>query len=312
MVDRPIVAAPVAPRIVGHRAPRATGPGGTNGTSTSTAGSASVVTRAPGAQEATPRRYKVRRRRIEIAVGTAVPILLLSLWQLLSETHVLDPRFFPPTTAIWSTGVHLYANGEVPRLLGDTFLRVVQGFALGVAVGLVLGILLGTFRFIRVSLQPITYALWTVPKLTTLPLFLFFFGITSTLPVILLIAIECAFLVLIGTMAAVHQVPETYREAAASFGANRWQTLRYVTFPGALPQIFTSFRIAAGASVLVGVVAEFFDGRTGIGYFILNSYQLFAINQMYVGIVTVSIFGAAWTLLIGGLGRLVVRWQDLS
>jgi ABC-type nitrate/sulfonate/bicarbonate transport system permease component len=267
-----------------------------------------VVERRPGVQETEPRRYKIRRRRIEIALGVTVPVLLLLGWQLASTTGTLDQRFFPAPSDLWSTGVHLYANGQMEDFLRKSFARVFQGFFLGSAAGLLIGIGLGSSRTVRAALEPLVYALWTIPKLALLPLLLLIFGL-GELPVVLLIAIECMFLVLIPTVSAIVSVPEPYREAAASFGASPRQMLRYVTLPAALPQMFVALRLAAGASVLVMVAAEYVDGKPGVGFFIFNSWQLFATKQMYVGIVTVAVAGAIWTLIVTGVGRVLTRWE---
>jgi len=267
-----------------------------------------VVVRRPGKEELDPKRSRTVRRRYEVALGIAVPVLLLVAWEVASKTGLLDTRFFPAPTDLWSTAVSLYRSGDIERFAWESFRRVLEGFFLGSAVGLLAGIGLGSSRMVRAALEPVVYAFWTIPKLALLPLLLLFFGL-GEMPIIILIAIECMFLVLIPTTAAIVAVPESYREAARSFGASSWQQLRSVVLPGALPQIMVAMRLSAGASVLVMVAAEYVDAKSGIGYFIFNSWQLFATNQMYVGIITVAIMGTLWTLLVAWVGRMLTRWQ---
>jgi sulfonate transport system permease protein len=283
-------------------------PAGPRATSAVAAATGRTVTRKPGKEESNPRHTKVVRRRIEIALGIAVPLLLLVGWEVASKTKAIDPLFFPAPTDLWSTGTHLWGSGQIEHLLGTSFRRVLEGFFLGSAAGLLLGIAIGSSRIVRSALQPLVYALWTIPKLSLLPLLLLFFGLGET-PVILLIAIECMFLVLIPTITAIVSVPIPFVEAARSFEASRWQMLRYVTIPAALPQMFVALRLSAGASVLVMVAAEYVDGKSGIGFFIFNSWQLFATKQMYVGIITVAVAGALFTMLVSGIGSYVTRWQ---
>lgn len=293
--------APAAPPAAAvHAAPVASGPA-----------DLLIVERRPGREEVDPRRSKVVRRRLEIALGVSVPILLLVIWEVASKTGALDPNFFPAPTDLWSTGVNLYGSGQIEAYIGISFRRVFEGFAVGSGAALIAGVGIGSSRIVRAALGPVIYALWTIPKLALLPLLLLFFGL-GELPVVILIAVECFFLVLIPTMTAVASVPLTYREALDSFGASRWQMLRYVVLPASLPQMFVALRISAGASVLVMVAAEYVDGKEGLGFFIFNSWQLFATKQMYIGILTVAVLGALFTLLITAIGGYVTRWQRSS
>jgi sulfonate transport system permease protein len=270
-----------------------------------------VVVRLPSQQESNPRRYRNRRRRVEVGLGIVVPILLFVGWEWGSKAGTLDPRFFPAPTDLWSTGVRLFRDGTMGHEIVTSFRRVFEGYFMGIAAALVLGILIGSSHVARAALQPVIYAFWSIPKLALLPLLLLIFGL-GEFPIIVLIAIECFFLVLIPTIAAVATVPEAYREAAMSFNVNRLQMLRYVLVPGALPQIAVALRLGAGASVLVMVAAEYIDGKNGLGFFIFNSWQLFEPKQMYVGIIVVAVLGTIWTLIVQVVGRYLTRWQRES
>jgi NitT/TauT family transport system permease protein/sulfonate transport system permease protein len=302
-----VAVTPVEPKSGNGSAEGRPSPAGVS-TGISPRGTATVVPRRPGREESDPRRSRIVRRRIELALGISVPILLLAGWELASRTGALDRQFFPAPSDLWSTGVNLYSSGQIERLLGTSFRRVFEGFFAGSAAGLLLGVVIGSSRIVRAALEPLVYALWTIPKLALLPLLLLFFGLGET-SVIVLIGIECMFLVLIPTITAIVSVPVPYCEAATSFGASRWQMLRYVTLPAALPQMFVALRLSAGASVLVMVAAEYVDGKTGIGFFIFQSWQLYATKQMYIGILTVAVAGAAFTLVVSAIGRYLTRWQ---
>lgn len=276
-----------------------------------TATDPALVVRVPGQQEADPRRYRNRRRRIEVGLGILIPVLLFVGWEWGSKAGALDPRFFPAPTDLWSTAVRLFRDGTMGHEIVTSFRRVFEGYFMGIAAALILGVLIGSSHVARAALQPVIYAFWAIPKLALLPLLLLFFGLNE-FPIIVLIAIECFFLVLIPTIAAVSTVPEAYREAAMSFNVNPLQMLRYVLVPGALPQMMVALRLAAGASVLVMVAAEYIDGKNGLGFFIFNSWQLFEPKQMYVGIIVVAILGTIWTLIVQAVGRYLTRWQRES
>jgi sulfonate transport system permease protein len=268
-----------------------------------------TVVRTPTARERDPGRFRRRRRRLERGLAWATPLALILLWQWASTAEVIDPRFFPSPTAIWAAGVESWRDGLLVDNAKASFSRVAWGFTLGCGTGIICGIPLGLSRLARAATEPLVYALWTVPKLALLPLLLLIFGLNEK-PIIILIAINCYFLVLIPTMAAVRSVPESYREAAVSFRATRWDMLRHVILPAATPQIFVALRLAAGASILVMVGAEFVQAREGLGHVIWNSWSLFLADRMYVGIVVVAVSGALFTLFIGWVGRRLAPWDE--
>jgi sulfonate transport system permease protein len=175
--------------------------------------------------------------------------------------------------------------------------------------GVAVGITLGVFRTVRVALEPVLYAFWTVPKLALLPLLLLIFGIGEA-PLIVLVALANFFVMLIPTLAAVSSVPTSLREPALSFEASRVQLLRHVLFPAALPQIFIALRLAAGVSILVLIGAEFVQAREGLGQLIWRSWSLFLADRMYVGIVVVSISGAFFAMTIAMLGKRLLPWVE--
>jgi ABC-type nitrate/sulfonate/bicarbonate transport system permease component len=268
-----------------------------------------TVVRTPTAREIDPSRFRRRRRRLERGLAWATPVALILLWQWASSAEMIDPRFFPSPTDIWSAGLKSWRDGLLVDNATASFSRVAWGFTLGCGTGIICGIPLGLSRLARAASEPLVYALWTVPKLALLPLLLLIFGLNEK-PIVILIAINCFFLVLIPTMAAVRSVPESYREAAVSFRASRWDMLRHVILPAATPQIFVALRLAAGASILVMVGAEFVQARKGLGHLIWNSWSLFLADRMYVGIVVVAVSGALFTMFIGWVGRRLAPWDD--
>lgn len=267
-----------------------------------------LVVREAGAEELDPRRFRRRRKRIERTLAALIPLAMLGLWQLAAERGSINTRYFPAPTTIWSTGVELFRDGALVDDMVVSFRRVLLGFVLGSLAGVVCGILLGASRLARAALEPTIYALWTVPKLALLPLLLLMFGIGEA-PIVVLIAINCFFLMLIPTIAAISSVATPYREAASAFGATGLEELWHVLLPAAIPQMFVALRLTAGASILVLVGAEFVQGDEGLGHLIWHSWSLFMADRMYVGIVVVAVSGALFTMFIEAVGRWLTPWD---
>lgn len=270
-------------------------------------GLSSVVTRLPGPAETDPVAFLKRRRRIDNLLRFGVPALLILAWQLSAMVELIDERFFPAPTDIARACVDAIETGVLQEALWISVRRLLLGFALGSVVGILVGFALGVVRPLRVALDPVISALYTVPKLALLPLLLLIFGL-GDMPKVLLVAMSIFFIIVISTVASIVAISESYREPARSFGASPLKTFGHVLLPAVLPEIFVSLRIAAGMAVLVLLGIEFVQGGEGLGYLIWNSWQLFLSDRMYVGIVTVALLGVVFQTIIKWIGQLVTPW----
>jgi ABC-type nitrate/sulfonate/bicarbonate transport system permease component len=261
----------------------------------------------PGRPERDPARYVRRRRWLEIGLAWAVPILLITMWQVAANNRWIDVRFFPGPKAIVDASRDLISSGTLFDAMWASTKRILGGYAIGVVTGVAAGLILGVSGLIRAALEPTLMTLYVVPKIAILPLLLLIFGLGDK-PKIISVAITVFFFMWIQTMEAVIATNNGYKEAMRSFDANAWQMFRYVYLPSSLPQIFVAARLCAGISVLVMVSVEFVQGDDGVGYLIWNSWSLFLATRMYVGIVAVSLMGLVFSMIVKGIGRRVLPW----
>lgn len=248
------------------------------------------------------------RRWLALVLALAGPFIVLTIWELLSRAEAINPLFFPAPTSLLPTARDLIESG---RLWSDTrvsMVRVLTGFAVAAIPGVLLGILMALWWPLRAMLTPIAASFFAVPKIAILPLVIIIFGLGETSK-IAMVAVSVLFLVVLSTMSAVLEVEAAYFDVARNSGANWWQQLRTVAIPGALPGIFSGLRLALGFSLLVIVGAEMLAARDGIGYLIWNSYQTFAIEKMYVGLVVTALLGWALNLAMDEIERVAIPWR---
>jgi NitT/TauT family transport system permease protein len=251
------------------------------------------------------------RRWRDLALSIGTPLVLLAVWQFGAMFGWIDGRLFTPPATILSTGVSMVASGALFDDLVPSVLRLAAGFALATVFGVVAGLLMGVWRPVRAALGPLFTVLFAVPKVAILPLFLLIFGLNET-PRIFVVFVAVFFVVQINTLAGIIEIDSRILEAGRAYNAIGLKQFRYVLLPGALPAIFTSFRLAAGLAVVVVVSVEFVAANSGLGYLIWNSWQLFQPAQMYVGLIVVSIVGSALTGLVILVERLVLPWKYSS
>lgn len=266
-----------------------------------------VVAIEPGSDDVDPDAFARRRRRQNRVLGIATPLLLLAAWELGGRAGVVDTRFFPPPSDIAVTAVDMLRSGSLQDDFVITMRAWLIAFVAGTLIGTASGVLLGLSRIARAALEPVLSAFYTIPKLAILPLLLMIFGLGET-PKIILVALGVFFITWISALEAVLDVPEGYLETARSFAVGRARMLRKVLIPAVLPQIFIGLRIAIGQSILILIGVEFVTGDDGLGHMIWNSWQIFAADRMYVGIILVALIGFLLTNAVQLVGRWCVPW----
>ena len=250
---------------------------------------------------------RVSRRALERTVALLAPLLLLVLWEVLVRTGVLDARFFPAPFSIVNTFLEL-ARTSLPGHIGVSLSRAAVGFVLGALPAILIGVVMGLVPLVRAALQPVIGALFPIPKVAILPLVMLIFGLGEQSKWAI-IAIGVFFQVLISTAAGVANIDRIYLDVGRSFGAGRLATLWTIALPGALPMIFAGLRLGWGVSLLLLVTAEMVAAKSGLGYLIWQSWQTFAIEEMYVGLVTIAGLGILSFWLLDAIEGWLLPWK---
>jgi taurine transport system permease protein len=104
--------------------------------------------------------------------------------------------------------------------------------------------------------------------------------------------------------AAIEQI-----HAAYSFGATRWQVMRHVILPSAMPEILTAMRVGIGFGWTTLVAAEMVAATKGLGYMVLSASQFLQTSVVIMGIFVIATIAFAFDLLMRFLERRLVPWK---
>lgn len=236
------------------------------------------------------------------------PLGFLAIWEILSRTGVADPRFFPPPSVIIRTLAAMTQTGELPYHIGISARRIILGFVVGAVPAVVLGLAMGLARPIRAFLMPIVSAIYPIPKIAIYPLIIFYLGIGEASKVSI-VALSIFFLVLLNAMAGVLGLDRAYFNIARAYGASPLKVFLTVAWPGAMPQIFTGLKLGMGFALIVIVGAELLGSDAGIGFLIWRSYQIFAVDVMFAGLLVTAVLGWLATIALDWMERRVLPWR---
>ena len=92
-------------------------------------------------------------------------------------------------------------------------------------------------------------------------------------------------------------------------GASKWQVIRHVVIPAAMPEIFTGMRIAIGFGWTTLVAAEMVAATAGLGQMVLNASNFLRTDVVIMGIVVIGVVAYVFDLLMRYIERVVVPWK---
>lgn len=241
-------------------------------------------------------------------LGFLLPVAILVAWETVAQLHWVKAVFLPAPTLIFKTFISL-VRGDA--FLGDvwfSFHTVIRGFAWGLLFGLPFGTAAGMSKTVEKLFGPLLNAIRQVPPLAWLPLIVLWFGI-GEIGKMVIIAKAVFFPVFLNTLQGIRTVNREYVEVARVYEFSRFQLIRRVIFPGALPSIFIGIRFGAGFAWVTIVVAEMLSGRKGLGYILTRGQDLLETDQVFVVIFVIGLIGFLLDKVLKDTEGRLIKWK---
>jgi osmoprotectant transport system permease protein len=184
----------------------------------------------------------------------------------------------------------------------DHLLLSAAGMLIALAIALPLGIWLGHLHrgsFVAVNVANIGRAL---PSLAVIAIGIAFLGVGSTNIALALVVLAVP-PILTNAYVAMDGVEEDAVEAARGMGMTRWQIVRKVELPLAIPLIFAGIRTAVVFVIATATIAAVAGGG-GLGDIIVNQAQ-FGLEGVVGAAICVSVLALAADALLGLVQRLL-------
>jgi ABC-type nitrate/sulfonate/bicarbonate transport system permease component len=249
--------------------------------------------------------YDVRPRRV---VPWLVFALLLLLWHVSTSRGWVSANSLPSPTSVLQAFEEMIERGTLRKHLWESLRRIGLGWTLGTAAGLGVGLSMGIFSLARAGLLPLVSAIFPIPKIALLPLFILWFGIGEASKVAT-IGFGVFFPTVIAAYAACDQVPRNLIRMAQSFGLPARHIVWKVIVPGAMPGILAGFRITASIALILVVAAEMIGAEFGIGAYILATGNLMQTDHLLAGVLMLSALGLLVNWLLSATEKIVLRWR---
>ncbi len=240
--------------------------------------------------------------------GAATLLGLIALWQIGDWLRVIPTLFLPAPIDIAVALYHLTISGELWKQLSASLVRLAIGWLVGTVFGIGLGLAVGLWSPLRSPGMAVVSALFPIPKIALVPLFIIWFGIGEGSKIVTL-SLGVFLPTVIATAGGVDNVPRSLIRMAQSFGLSRAAIVRKLVLPAALPAILNSFRVTSSIAIVLLVAAEMIGADRGIGAFVLSAGNLYDTDNLLAGIVVLSLLGLAVSWLIGWAERRFLAWR---
>jgi putative hydroxymethylpyrimidine transport system permease protein len=242
---------------------------------------------------------------------TAALIVLVALagWEALVRLGGVDELILPAPTQV------LEALWDDRALLADdlavTTWEVLLGLAAAVAAGAALGVAMHVSEPARRALRPLVIGSQAVPVPVIAPLVVLVLGF-GLAPKVLLVGLVCFFPVAINLYDGLRDTDPDARKLLRSLDASRWQTLRMLEGPSALPAAFTGIKVAAAVAVIGAVFAEWSGSDSGLGHALLIANGQLETARAFAATLLLFLLAVALYGAVALLERRVVDWTPRS
>jgi NitT/TauT family transport system permease protein len=256
----------------------------------------------------------VRLRRSVLPPVVALLVLLIA-WQGFVWTGLKPTYTVPGPVDVWRAFADAWSSGDAQRAFRTSITRGLFGFVIAVAVGTPLGLLVARVRLVRTAIGPLVTGLQVLPSVAWVPAGIIWFGLSDA-TVYFVVLMGAVPSIVNGLVSGVDQVPPLYRRVGRVLGAGRWEMVRLVILPAALPGYLAGLKqgwafswrsLMAAEIIAVGGNIGF-----GLGALLQQGRELSDMSVVMLAIVLILVAGIAIELLVfAPLERRVLRSRGL-
>ncbi|MCY3879236.1 MAG: ABC transporter permease [Rhodobacteraceae bacterium] len=256
------------------------------------------------------------RRRLERIGKWCLPLAVLVFtvwfWDRLVVVNEIPHYILPGPSLVWET---LAADfWLLLEALKVTLQITLLALAVAVIGGVGLAVLFTQSRLFEMSLFPYAVVLQVTPIISIAPL-IFIYVDNKIVGLLICAWIVAFFPILSNTTLGLNSTDHNLRDLFRIYGASRWQRLKHLQIPTALPYFLGGLRIAGGLALIGAVVAEYVAGTGGIGsglaFTILEAGYRLQIPRMFAALLLIAATGVLIFVSLSLFSHLLLRkWHE--
>jgi NitT/TauT family transport system permease protein len=250
-------------------------------------------------------------KKTAFILGFVAPALVLGVWCALTYGKLVEPDFLPKPTEVVRGTLQLFIQYDLGTAILVSTRRIGIAFLLASALALPLGVLMGAFDPINRFFEPIMAPLRYMPISAFIPLLILGFGIYEKQKIAFLFLGVFVYLLPV-VVSTIRLVPEELVQTALTLGATRFQVVRTVLLPAALPEIFDSFRVMNAIAWTYVILAEAVNPEHGLGYMVELARTHQKASWSFAGLLVIGGIGLLTDFLIRLVSSMLFSWREAS
>ncbi|NLS12051.1 ABC transporter permease [Vibrio sp. SM6] len=234
-------------------------------------------------------------------------LFVLGTWQLVVVLFEMPSFILPAPHDVLHK---LLTRQEV--LLKNTWItaqEIFLGLLLGLSMGLFFALQMLLFEPLKRWLLPILIASQAIPVFAIAPVLMLWLGYGVSSKVVMA-AIIIFFPVTTCCYDGLRNTPRGYLDLATTMGANRWQRLRQIQLPAAMPTLASGVRIAVVIAPIGAVVGEWVGSSGGLGYLMLQANARMIIDEMFAALFILAVLSITLYFVTDKLLKILIPWEN--
>lgn len=243
-----------------------------------------------------------------IALRLLLVVVVLGAWELGGRSGLLNPVFFSRPSEVWSFLVEYALAGDLVTQTASTLKAVGISLLIGLPLGIGAGLFLAALPALDEVVQPFLVPINSTPRIALVPVFIIWFGLTTTTKVAVAVSI-IFFMVMFNARAGVKNIEPDMLTVSRSLGLSRLQIFQKVVLPGSVPTIFAGVRLSVTYALLGVVATEMIAARSGLGLDIVKFANTLRVGGVFALLFVIMVLAFLAATLLDRLERHLLRWQ---
>ena len=169
-----------------------------------------------------------------------------------------------------------------------TVYETLIAFAIGLIISLIISILLYLYNKVYKVVDPFLTCLNSLPKVALGPMIIIIAGANVKSIIVMAVLINVIVITTV-ILNGFYGTDKLRLKLMHSFGASKYQILKYLVIPSSYKTIISSFKLGISMSLIGVISGEFLVSRAGLGYLIIYGTQVFNLDLVVSGILLLII-----------------------